>query len=211
MREWVGSPYKSQVGSGSFRCIRKYPQEHRSFPSRTWQSRKRRHHYDQLERVGIDPSNTYGEKNANCRKNNICRRERLKAGLRQAGNRIRNYVVLTRLAPALRAALVEMAWSRLTTGASHLNNLGSPFLNLSNARDCSWNTARIESGDPHLSMMAATGPLRRSWPVRSVYLSKAPPKRASKLGEVVVVFAVEDMSIREMTVARCGRKVEGGR
>lgn len=58
-------------------------------------------------------------------------------------------------------------------------------------------------------MTAAIGPLRRSWPVRSVYLSKAAPKRASKLGEVVVAFAVEDMSIREMTVARCGRKVEG--
>ena len=64
---------------------------------------------------------------------------------------------LTRLAPALMTALVDMAYNLLTSGPSHLINLGSPFLNSSNARDCFWNMARTASGDSHLSIMQASG------------------------------------------------------
>ena len=49
--------------------------------------------------------------------------------LKDIGNGIGYWVRLTRLAPALLAALLEMACSPLTMGVSHLINFGSPFLN----------------------------------------------------------------------------------
>ena len=90
-------------------------------------------------------------------------------------------VELTRLAPALRTAQVEMAYNPLTTGASHLVNLGSPFLDSWKAWDCLWNRARTASGDSHLSIAAARGWLRRSCPVRLVYWAKAASKMALRL------------------------------
>jgi hypothetical protein len=116
--------------------------------------------------------------------------------LKDIGNRIGYWIRLTRLPPALMAALVEMARSPLTMGVSHLFNFGSPFLNSSNAWDCSLNIARISSDDWHLSMAAARGWLRRSLPVLLVYMAKAASKRASKLDRVGIVFDVfeaEDM------------------
>ena len=51
--------------------------------------------------------------------------------MKDIGNGIGYWVRLTKLAPALMAALVEMACSPLTMGVSHLINFGSPFLNSS--------------------------------------------------------------------------------
>jgi len=76
--------------------------------------------------------------------------------LKYVGTRIGFWIRLTRLGPVLMTALVEMACSALTTGASHLINFGSLFLNSSNAWDCSLNIARIESGDSHLSSILAS-------------------------------------------------------
>ena len=76
--------------------------------------------------------------------------------MKYVDTRIEFWVRLTRLGPVLMTALVEMACSALTTGASHLINFGSPFLNSSNAWDCSLNIARIESVDSHLSSILAS-------------------------------------------------------
>jgi len=86
-----------------------------------------------------------------------------------------------------------MACNPLTTGLSHLINLGSPFLNSSKAWDCVWNIARMSSGDLHSSMAAASGWLRRSCPVRLAYLAKALSKRVSKVHSEEDVFAADDM------------------
>lgn len=84
--------------------------------------------------------------------------------------------------------------------------MGSPFLNSSNARDCSWNVARTDSGDLHSSMMEAIGCFLMSCPVHLVYLANATLKRASKL-EGVDVFEADDMALRKML----DRDVMGGR
>jgi len=88
---------------------------------------------------------------------------------------------------------VEIVCNPLTTGLSHLINLGLPFLNSSKAWDCAWNIARMSSGDLHLSMSAASGWLQRSCPVRLVYLAKAISKRVSKVDDNEDVFEVDDM------------------
>jgi len=91
------------------------------------------------------------------------------------------------------AVLAEIACNPLTTGLSHLINLGSPFLNSSKAWDCAWNIARMSSGDPHPSMSAASGWLRRSCPVCFAYLTKAISKRVWKLDDSEDVFGADDM------------------
>ena len=118
---------------------------------------------------------------------------------------MRNLFGLTRLAPTLRTVLVEIAFSPLTIGLSHLINLGLPFLNSSNAWDCAWNIARIESGDLHLSMVAASGWLRRSCPVHLAYLAKAMSKRVSKLDSEEDVVEADDM-VQWEGVGGCGGK-----
>jgi hypothetical protein len=98
---------------------------------------------------------------------------------------------LTKLTLSLRARLVERACNTLTTGLSLLNNLISPFLNSSNARDCSLNISRMESGESQLPILSANGWLRRSFPVCLVYFAKAALKSVSKLEDVEVVLELE--------------------
>ena len=96
------------------------------------------------------------------------------------------------------SCLVEMLYKTSTMGVSHLTNLGSPFLNSSNARDCSWNTAKIDSGDLHSSKTEAIGCFLMSCPVRLVYLTNATSIRVSKLEGVEVIFEADDMALRKM-------------
>ena len=128
-------------------------------------------------------------------------------GSNHFGNGILNWFGLTRLAPALRTVLVEMACNPLTTGLSHLINLGSPFLNSSKAWDCSWNIARIESGDSHPWMAVASGWLQRSCPVRLAYLAKAMSKRVLKLDCGEGVYEASDM-VKWEGFGRCMWKEE---
>ena len=64
-----------------------------------------------------------------------------------------------------------------TRDMSHLTNLGSTFLNSSNAHDCSSNIARTKSRDSHLSMAAAS---------RWVWGDRVSSRRHGVTGEVVI-------------------------
>lgn len=88
-----------------------------------------------------------------------------------------------------------MAYNPLTTGASHLISLGSPFLDSWKACDCLWNRARTASGDSHLLIAAASGCLRRSCPVRLAYWDKAASNMALKLDGAEV--EADDIVLRE--------------
>ena len=93
----------------------------------------------------------------------------------------------------LSPALVERACNTSTTDVSHLNNLVSPLLNSSNARACSWNISRIELESLQLSILSASGWLRRSFPVCLVYFTRVALKSVSKLEEVGAVLEGDDM------------------
>jgi hypothetical protein len=140
---------------------------------------------------GDNKGDKYGYQDINSGEDRLCGRKHLEDGLSRRRRRV--VAGLTWLALALKVSLVEMACSTSTTGLSHLNNLVSPFLNLSNACACSWNMTRIDSGLSQLSIFEARGWLQRSFPVRFVYSVKAALKIISKLEEVEVVSEAEDM------------------
>jgi hypothetical protein len=100
---------------------------------------------------------------------------------------------LARMALAIRVMIIDILFSILTMGPSHLRNLVSPFLNLSNACACSWDMSRIESGLSQLSILEASGWSQRPIPVCSAYSVKAAFKSVSKLEEVKVVSGIRDM------------------
>ena len=69
-------------------------------------------------------------------------------------------------------------------GVKDFINLSSPLRNLSRAWACFRNTAKMESGElPLLSSSVANGCVRRSCPVRVLYLFDAASNIAVKLVE----------------------------
>jgi hypothetical protein len=140
---------------------------------------------------GDDEGDTHGQQDIDGGEDRLCGWKHLEDRL--SGRRITEVMGLTWLALSLKASLAEMACSTLTTGLTSLNNLASPFLNLSNACSCSWNMARMDSVLWQLSIFEARGWLQRSFPVRFVYSVRAALKIVSKLEEVELVLEAEVM------------------
>ena len=134
---------------------------------------------------------THPEQNSNTSKYHCCRRERLKNRYCRSG--IEKKQRLTR--PISAPAVAENVNRMLTIGVNDLIRLSSPLRNLSRACACFRNTAKMESGELLLlSSSEANGCVRRSCPVRVLYLFDAASNIAVKLvAEGLVVWLVVDI------------------
>ena len=82
----------------------------------------------------------------------------------------------------------------LTMGANDFISLSSPLRNLSRACDCFRNTSKMESGELLLlSNSVAKGCVRRSCPVRVLYLFDASSNIAVKVAEESVFWPLADI------------------